>query len=302
MQPNQSLINQKAWKKVIQREVLNLKAKVKSQVRVPTFYDKKIMRALNEINSLQEDSTLAEQIDKLSTDKQSATREHISIIEAFIEQKGSQRYVTHHSRFLSDSKKNKSVADSNVLNQSQGIHQALSWKGLPLMKSTFDYSIYSQLLWNVKPKTIIELGSGSGASAIWMADLLNLYKIDNHIYSIDINKVEQEYNGVSFLQADLKNISECLPQTQLKKKPHPWLVIHDAHVHHEYLMDYFVPYFEVNDYFVVEDSVNFQKEIAQFLMAKNNPLLIDTFYTDFFGRNMTTATNSILTKVQNRSK
>tara|TARA_B100001109_G_C18860813_1_gene473891 strand:+ start:2820 stop:3722 length:903 start_codon:yes stop_codon:yes gene_type:complete len=296
MQPKQSIINHKAWKNLIHSELIALKAKVKSQAGIPSFYDKKIMHALNEINSLQEDSTLAAQIDKLSTDKQSETREHISNIETFIEQKESQRYVTHYSRFLKDDKKKAIEADSDTLMQSQGIQQSLSWKGIPLMKSAYDYSIYSQLLWNVKPKTIIELGSGSGASAIWMADLLKLYKIENHIYSIDINKVEQDYNGVSFLQADLKNLSVCLPQTQLKSLPHPWLVIHDAHVHHENLLHYFVPHFEVNDYFIIEDSQNFQTEIGRFLMANHNPLLIDTFYTDFFGRNMTTAANSILTK------
>ena len=296
MQPNQSIINQKAWKTVIQREVLNLKAKVKNQAGVPTFYDKKMMHALNELINFQEDLSLAEQIENLPTDQQLVIREKITQIENFVEQKESQRYVTHYSRFLNDPKKQVIVADSDALTQSQGIQNPLSWKGIPLMKSAYDFTIYSQLLWNEKPKTIIELGSGSGASAIWMADLLNIYNLNSHIYSIDINKVDQDYHRVSFLQADLKDISVCLPQTLLKKLPHPWLIIHDAHVQHEYLLNYFVPYFEVNDYFVVEDSLNFQKEIGHFLMANHNPLLIDTFYTDFFGRNMTTATNSILTK------
>ena len=296
MQPKQFIINQTAWKNVIQDELMDLKAKVKSQAGVPSFYDKKIMQVLTELSNFQKDLSLAEQIENLPTDQQLDLKEKIRLIGSFIEQKESQRYVTHYSRFLKDHKKKAIEADSDTLMQSQGVQQSLNWKGIPLMKSAYDYSIYSQLLWNVKPKTIIELGSGSGASAIWMADLLNLYKVDNHIYSIDINKVEQDYNGVSFLQADLKNISDCLPQSQLESLPHPWLIIHDAHVHHEYLLDYFLPQFEVNDYFIIEDSLNFQTEIGHFLMANHNPLLIDTFYTDFFGRNMTTAANSILTK------
>ena len=50
-----------------------------------------------------------------------------------------------------------------------------------LFKTVYDFSVYTMLLWNLKPKTIVELGSGMGASAVWMADLLKMFEIEGHI-------------------------------------------------------------------------------------------------------------------------
>ena len=36
-------------------------------------------------------------------------------------------------------------------------------------------AMYQMLLWELKPKTIIEIGSGTGGSAVWMADLMKSY-------------------------------------------------------------------------------------------------------------------------------
>jgi Cephalosporin hydroxylase len=53
---------------------------------------------------------------------------------------------------------------------SQGTHSLIKWKDIPLFKSTFDLTIYLMMLSDIKPDYIIELGSGLGSSAAWMAD------------------------------------------------------------------------------------------------------------------------------------
>ena len=39
-----------------------------------------------------------------------------------------------------------------------------------MMKMAWDMSIYSMAIDELKPRTIIELGTGSGATAMWLAD------------------------------------------------------------------------------------------------------------------------------------
>ena len=52
------------------------------------------------------------------------------------------------------------------LMMSQGVFDCMQWRGMPLFKTVYDFSIYTMLLWALKPRTIIELGSGTGASAV----------------------------------------------------------------------------------------------------------------------------------------
>ena len=61
-----------------------------------------------------------------------------------------------------------------------------SYKGISTLKCPFDLALYSLLLWNLKPRTIIEIGSNKGGSAIWLADQLRAFAIDGHVWSYDL--------------------------------------------------------------------------------------------------------------------
>jgi hypothetical protein len=61
------------------------------------------------------------------------------------------------------------------LSASQGIGRCFEWRGLPLFKSVYDFALFPMLLWNVKPGTIFEFGSGAGGSALWLADTLRAF-------------------------------------------------------------------------------------------------------------------------------
>ena len=52
----------------------------------------------------------------------------------------------------------------------QGLHMQLEHGGLPLMKMAWDLPLLSMALAELRPRTILELGTGSGASAMWLAD------------------------------------------------------------------------------------------------------------------------------------
>ncbi len=87
-----------------------------------------------------------------------------------------------------------------------------------IIKSAEDLLIYQQFLQIVKPKTIIEFGAYTGASALWFSDMARLYGIDCSVYSYDIDLsliqekvLKMKTDSVKFVEGDsyqLENI--CL--------------------------------------------------------------------------------------------
>ena len=164
---------------------------------------------------------------------------------------------------------------------------------MPLIKSMYDYCIYPILLWNLKPKSIFEIGSGSGSSAIWMADLMQEYNCTTKVYSLDIKKVSYSHRDVIFIQGNAENLEKAFSAISNNVIEHPCLVVHDEHFHITETLEYFNQYLKTGDYFFIEDSSLYQDEISKFLSKTGNLLLVDTLYTDYFGRNTTSAKNSI---------
>ena len=62
-----------------------------------------------------------------------------------------------------------------------------TWKGVLLEKDPMQIAAYPMLLYELQPKTVIELGVLKGGSAIWLADHLQLFGIEGQVYSVDIN-------------------------------------------------------------------------------------------------------------------
>jgi cephalosporin hydroxylase len=176
---------------------------------------------------------------------------------------------------------------------SQGVHSLIKWKEKPLYKTAFDLVIYSMLIQEVKPDIIIELGSGSGGSAMWFADTASMLGLDTHVYSFDINKPLVEHDKVTFIEQDLKKIN-------LEHKPSHWeffnkkkIIIEDAHVNLEELLNLFDHVLKKDDYLMIEDSANKQDIISHFSIEKDPKYKLDQFFLDFFGTNMTCCINSI---------
>ena len=58
------------------------------------------------------------------------------------------------------------------------------YRGIDLLKGPEDLFI---LFWHVRPHTVIELGSFTGASALWMTDALKGSNIECIVFSVDID-------------------------------------------------------------------------------------------------------------------
>ena len=142
----------------------------------------------------------------------------------------------------------------DVLLTCQGAPSLMRWRGVPLMKNVFDFAMYPMLITELRPQTIFEVGSGLGASAIWFADHLAFCGVEGRVYSVDLVKVEAEYPRVEYLQGDCSDPARLFDAELLRRAPHPWLVVEDAHHNVGAVLAHFHKYLSPGDYLVVEDS------------------------------------------------
>jgi cephalosporin hydroxylase len=176
---------------------------------------------------------------------------------------------------------------------SQGAGPVFSWRGIPCFKSSYDIALYAMLLHELRPRTVIELGSGAGGSSLLFADLCASMGLSTKIMSVDRAVADVSDPRIDFIQSDC---SEWLAASAKSKREfeRPCLIIEDFHGD---LVDFFNSMdaiLEDKDYLIVEDSLPKQNRIAELIAS--SPYLIDCKYTDFFGINCTSAINSIFVK------
>ncbi|MEY9104525.1 cephalosporin hydroxylase [Bradyrhizobium yuanmingense] len=179
---------------------------------------------------------------------------------------------------------------------------ALTYKGIINIKTPFDLALYTRLIWELQPRTILELGSFQGGSGLWFADHMSLlcespgevHSFDLHIKCIHENA---KHPLLTFHQVDLSDVKN-LDKGFLTRLPHPWLVIDDAHVQVFSIFSYLRDLLVSGDYYIIEDvTVDANKEAIDGLqLAEKSGFLVDTYYTDAFGINLTCAPNAWLRK------
>ena len=184
----------------------------------------------------------------------------------------------------------------DVLLTCQGAPALMRWRGVPLMKNVFDFAMYPALIAELRPRTVFEIGSGLGASAAWLADHLAMNGLDGRVHSVDKVKVEASYPQVSFYQGDCAAPQSLFAPHLLSSEPHPWLVIEDAHHNVAAVIEHMHPYLTAGDYLVVEDSDIKREALRSFIAAHPGGYLVDTRFTDNFGRNATCAADSIFVR------
>ena len=185
---------------------------------------------------------------------------------------------------------------------------------MDILKGPEDLIILSQLFWHVKPRTVIELGTFTGASAIWMADILNLSKIECNLFSVDIDLSllhpsvkELQPPNLTFLEGDNNEIEKVVSSDFLSSQPHPIVVIDDSHENFDEVMQHFHSHLMPGDYIICEDTCPDLPSTLDgglgvgdgytdhglaklhswknFLAGHGDKYAIDTFFTDYFGYN-----------------
>lgn len=179
----------------------------------------------------------------------------------------------------------------------QGFIEPMMWKGKPLHKTVYDFSILQLMIWELKPKTIIELGSGNGSSAEYMNDLCKIYNQSCKIISFDITNEERNQDSIDFYWADCFDVNTFQKHKEIfKQLEHPILFIEDSHINTFEVLTYFTKYLSVGDYIYVEDLVEEQdKDVNKWY---STDFLVDRKYVDYFGVGNSCANYAIFKKVK----
>ncbi len=185
----------------------------------------------------------------------------------------------------------------DVLLTCQGAPSLMRWRGTPLMKNVFDFAMYPALIAELRPRTVFEIGSGLGASAIWFADTMIFCGIEGRVHSVDQVKAALEHPHVEFHHGDCSSPERLFAADLLRSQPHPWLVVEDAHHNVGAVLEHFHKYLSPGDYLVVEDSDVKRDTLRRFIDARPGAYMVDTCFTDNFGRNATCAANSIFIRM-----
>ncbi|MCT7660905.1 CmcI family methyltransferase [Mycobacterium deserti] len=176
----------------------------------------------------------------------------------------------------------------------------IHWKGVPNIKDPYDLALVPLLLDELKPATVLELGSYMGGSALWMVDLLEDFGVESQIVSfdIDISRVVVGHPRIQFVQADcMKPDTFNGPWLDL---PHPWLLIEDAHVNTHAMLEHFHPHLRPGDYLIVEDTafmIDKYQDLERFVTSHGNDYKVDTRFTDLWGYNGTFSFNGYLRRM-----
>jgi cephalosporin hydroxylase len=197
-----------------------------------------------------------------------------------------------------------------LLMQIQTGTMAFTYKGVPMLKSPFDLALYSKLLWEQKPRTVLEVGSNAGGSAVWLADQCRIMELDTHIHSVDIVPVTGiHYPRVTFFEGDGRKLELTWPREWLAAMPRPLLVIEDAD--HQYdttaaVLAYLSPVVSPGEMIIVEDGIlnamrvehlyngGPLRALEEFLVREGAAWEVDRSYCDFFGPNVTWNTSGFL--------
>ena len=266
---------------------------------VPTFSDNTLLHVIKQLRQLDKTLPWEKSVRQLGDVQRKQLEEVLERLRILLKRRHEGRFTDYERRVVHSPHLPHSESDIGYYEfvTSQGMKECMHWRGVPVFKTVYDFSIYSMMLWDLRPGTIIELGSGMGASAVWMADLLKAFNIDSHIYSVDLNKPELVHEGITFVQGDCTKVETIFSKEFLETAPHPWLFIEDAHVNVCGVLTYFHQFFTGGDYVVVEDSALKHDELGKFLSPRSGCYKVDARYTDFFGRNATCARDSIFVRI-----
>lgn len=270
---------------------------VARQYGVPTFCDTAFLQFVEQMRQAQAAGPWEVIMEGLGAAEYRQMRAGLDRLRGLLARRAQGRFVSYHERpRVAAADAPHSEIGPFELAMSQGVRECMNWKGEPLFKTVYDFSIYSMMLWELKPRTVIELGSGAGVGAVWMADLLKLFGLGGHVYSVDLNRPDVSHDGVTFIEGDCYAIEKVFPPEMLAALPHPWLVIEDAHVNVYGVLSHFHPHLHRGDYVVVEDSGFKHDFIRMFLQRHPEDYKLDTHYLDFFGRNATCSIDSMLVR------
>jgi len=67
-----------------------------------------------------------------------------------------------------------SLRDWLIYHQKEIVIKQVTWMGTPIFKNVLDAWIYQEIIYEIQPDVIVEIGSGYGGSTKYFANLLDI--------------------------------------------------------------------------------------------------------------------------------
>ena len=219
------------------------------------------------------------------------------------------------------------VSTSMSRNLTMGKNQ-LQFQGIVCMKGGLDLVTYAQMFEHVSPATIFEMGALYGGTSLWMAKYLRMLDIDCQVISMDLDLSlldsrvkELQPDNLTFIEGDSFKIEETMTADFLHNKPHPWVIIEDAHANFVGVLEHFHKFMKEGDYIICDDTdpetpvLNGMgmgwdgypewessgpakmNDLEMFMNKYDKFYAVDTFLTDLFGYNATNNWNGYIKRI-----
>lgn len=134
--------------------------------------------------------------------------------------------------------------------------------GVGLMKCPNDLWIYQDLIWRIKPTTIVETGTYTGGSALWFAFLLDMARIkDGRVLTVDIKDYRKSadvlHPKITYLEGNSASpeIAGAIERSLPKDGRRLFVLDSDHSAEHVRMeLELYAPMARPGDYVVVEDT------------------------------------------------
>jgi cephalosporin hydroxylase len=138
------------------------------------------------------------------------------------------------------------------------LHEKCRWMGVKALKNPCDAWIYQEILFDVKPDVVVEVGSNEGGSTLFLAHLLDLIG-HGSIVSVDIDRsrFHVKHPRIALVTGD-SSAPETVAQVAALCEGKRGLVIHDAdHNKEPVLKDLraYQRFVAPGSYLIVEDGI-----------------------------------------------
>ncbi len=160
----------------------------------------------------------------------------------------------------------------------------VTWMGLTARKMVLDCWVYQQIIHEVHPEIIIEIGNAEGGSTRFLADMLDLVG-KGEVIAVDIDhSIFQGHHPRVHVVTGDSAAPETLARVEAIARGRRGLVIHDGdHTREHVLADLraYAKYVSTGAYFIVEDTVIDLFRAGDGLGSVNGPLgAVEQFVRD----------------------
>ncbi|HUY32309.1 MAG TPA: CmcI family methyltransferase [Pirellulales bacterium] len=132
-----------------------------------------------------------------------------------------------------------------------------TWLGVPVLKCPLDLWMYQQLVWECRPRLIVELGTAHGGAALYLAHLLD-HLGAGEVVSIDVQpQARPEHARITYLAGSSLSSPNVEYATARARVAGAVMVIADSDHHQDHVLaelETYGPLVSIGSYLIVEDT------------------------------------------------